>query len=180
MFFNENIVITDIVLTNYAKQNNISINDIVKFSISDDCIDYNLDKEVIKNLKISKPNGYVKEFNSLLYHNNDIFDNLDFTILSNGSEPVINNNEIMIGNVSEFDIICTNDEELFVEFTSLIGVKYVIIDEKDRVFYKDFKKNYIYIKNRIKICLERGVMNLRIVFYSVKTEKFREFNIIKG
>ena len=62
-FLDNTIFQTSIILTDYAKANNKTVKDIVKFSILDDDIDYNLQNASIKELVfMTDINSYIPKY----------------------------------------------------------------------------------------------------------------------
>ena len=163
---------TTFIFTDYFIENNLPVNSIVKIAISDEDIDYSLDKEIIKESKTIEPISGDK-LNNKVFINNDTVVDIEYVLRSNGY--IENNNGIVVitdGTYIEFDFLKEN--EFFMEFTNKRFFKNLKIDEK---IIDSFKKSYIYIKQKVRIYFSNTVTNTVINVFSVKRELHKQFDV---
>lgn len=169
---NNDEISTNFIFTDYFIKNNLSVDNIVKVAISDEDIDYGLDKEDIKNSKSIEPSSGDRLNNKLFIDNVSIVD-IEYVLRSNGQ--IEDNNGIIVitdGTYLEFEFLKEN--EFFIEFLNKNFFKSLKIDDK---IVDKFKKDYIYIKQRVRIYFSNIVQNSIITVYSIKRELHKEFNV---
>lgn len=169
---NNDEISTNFIFTDYFIKNNLSVDDIVKVAISDEDIDYDLDKEDIKNSKSIEPSSGDRLNNKLFIDTASVVD-IEYVLRSNGQ--IEDNNGIIVitdGTYLEFEFLKEN--EFFIEFLNKNFFKSLKIDDK---IVDKFKKDYIYIKQRVRIYFSNVVQNSIISVYSVKRELHKEFDV---
>lgn len=168
---NNDKINTNLIFTDYFIENNLSVNDIVKFSISDEDVDYGMDKEIIKESKTIEPSSGDRLFNRLFLNNDSVVD-INYVLRSNGQ--IEDNNGVIIvtdGTYLEFQF---NENEFFIEFLNKGFFKNI---KTDNQIIDKFEKSYIYIKNKIRIYFSNTIQNSVINVYSVERELHKEFDV---
>lgn len=167
-----NKINTNLIFTDFFIKNNLSVNDIVKFSISDEDIDYSLDNESIKNLQTLEPSSGDRLTNKLFLNNDSVVD-IEYVVRSNGH--IDDNNGIIVvtdGTYIEFEFL--REKQFFVEFLNKNFFKSLKTDSQ---IVDKLKKDYIYIKQKVRIYFSNVVQNSIINVYSVERQLHKEFDV---
>lgn len=167
-----NKINTNLIFTDFFIKNNLSVNDIVKFSISDEDIDYSLDNESIKNLQTLEPSSGDRLSNKLFLNNDSVVD-IEYVVRSNGH--IDDNNGIIVvtdGTYIEFEFL--REKQFFVEFLNKNFFKSLKTDSQ---IVDKLKKDYIYIKQKVRIYFSNVVQNSIINVYSVERQLHKEFDV---
>lgn len=169
---NNDEISTNFIFTDYFIENNMSVNDVVKFAISDEDIDYEMDKEIIKTSKSLEPSSGDR-LNNKLFINNDAVVDIEYVLRSNGQ--ITDDNGIITvidGTYLEFEFLKEN--QFFIEFLNKNFFKNLKIDNEN---VDKFKKDYIYIKQKVRIYFSNVVQNSIVTVYSIKRQLHKEFDV---
>lgn len=170
MSFIDNKIKIFFSFTDYFINNKKSINDIVKFSISDEQIDYGLSNESIKNMRFGADSSYG---NSTIYYDNTTLESIAYSISTDG-EYNLDDKTLFIDGGKYIDIIFDNSDGFFVEFLNKDSIKKIIADGINETI---LEKSYIYIKKSVRIYFSDVIMNNKIWFFSEKRNMQDYLNI---
>lgn len=171
-FLNSGRIKTAFQFSDYFFENGCSVSDIVKFSISDDDIDYLLDKEQIKESMKFTPIQSDK-LNSKVFSDNINLNEISYIMRSNGFIST-ENEYITVVDATYIEFEFRQDTEFFIEFINKGIFKNLKIDG---VFVDNLEKSYIYIKKKIRIYFSNTVMNSVVNIFSVKRELSESLHI---
>lgn len=171
-FLDNNRIKTSFVFSDYFFENNKSVSDIVKFSISDDNIDYSVNKEQIKGTVEFSPIQSDKLFYKIFSDNTNL-NEISYVVRSNGVISTVDDNITVIdGSYIEFEF--KRETEFFIEFFNVGIFKNLKIDD---IFVDNLEKSYIYIKKKVRIYFSNTVMNSVVNIFSVKRELSKSLHI---
>lgn len=175
-FLNNTEFNTSIILTDYAKQNNKTVKDIVKIAISDDDIDYNLNNNTIKQLIfISDINNFPPKY--LFYSINNVI-SMNFDIITNGGDFVLNNDNLNISNTKTVKFICNNINGIYLVLYDINFISTILIDNLTMLNSNNIKNNYFYINNTVEITFSNTIKSGKISFFAVNNNLKTDFNIL--
>lgn len=169
---NNDKINTNLIFTDYFIENNLSINDIVKVSISDEDVDYGMDKEIIKESKTLEPSSGDRLTNRLFLNNDSVVD-INYVLRSNGQ--IEDNNGVIVvtdGTYLEFEFL--KEKQFFMEFLNKNFFKSI---KTDAQIVDKLQKDYIYIKEKVRIYFSNVTQNSIILVYSVERELHKEFDV---
>lgn len=171
-FLDNSRVKTTFVFSDYFFEYDKSISDIIKFSISDDNIDYSLNKEHIKETVELSPIQSDK-LDSKIFSDNTNLNAISYVVRSNG---VISENDgdisVIDGSYIEFEF--RQETEFFIEFINKGIFKNLKIDD---IYVDNLEKSYIYIKRKVRIYFSNVIMNSVVNIFSVKRELTKNLHL---
>jgi len=171
-FLDNNRIKTTFVFSDYFFEYDKSISDIVKFSISDDNIDYSLNKEHIKETVELSPIQSDK-LDSKIFSDNTNLNAILYIVRSNGVISEVGDDiSVVDGSYIEFEF--TQETEFFIEFINKGIFKNLKIDG---ISVDNLEKSYIYIKKKVRIYFSNVVMNSVINIFSVKRELTKNLHL---
>jgi hypothetical protein len=167
---------TSIILTDYAKQNNKTVKDIVKIAISDDDIDYNLNNNTITQLVfMSDINNFPPKY--LFYSMNNVT-SMNFNIIANGGNFALNNDNLNISNTKIVKFICNNVNGIYLAIYDINFISSILIDNLNTLTSNNMKNNHFYIDNTVEITFSNNTKSGKISFFAVNSNLKTDFNIL--
>lgn len=167
---------TSIILTDYAKTNNKTVKDIVKFSILDDDIDYNLLNASIKELVfMTDINSYIPKY--LFYNMTNITD-MEFNIIPTNGKFTLNASDLNIIGTKTVTFTCINITGLYLAIYDINFISSLRIDNGDIVLNSNIKNVHFYIKNTVEIVFSNSVNSGKISFFDSSSDLTKDFNVL--
>ena len=167
---------TSIILTDYAKANNKTVKDIVKFSILDDDIDYNLQNANIKELVfMTDINNYDPKY--LFYNMTDIVD-MNFNIVPTNGTFILNSSDLNVRGTKTIVFTCTNITGIYLAIYDINFISSLRIDNGDNIINNNIINTHFYIKNTVEIVFSNSVNSGKISFFDISSDLVKDFNIL--